>query len=185
MTKSTSGVVRIYGLKTLSDWWLNEQDMGETDCDDLTRTKRSMDLQESSLAFLDFFKIATQIFQTRNLTVDGDAVNTMAGLLARVRQHVNSEIVQGNIAAILPLLLLFLHRALLGEEKKLEGVPLQRPNSISDTDELESDNILLKIAPDYTPEEYEHCPERPVPVKNYTILVFCTFMIRLRLVPSR
>src|SRR5271154_3811971 len=63
--------------------------------------------------------------------------------------------------------------------------PPQRRNSISDADELESDNILLKIAPDYKPEEYEHCPERPVPVKNYTILVFCTFMIRLRLVPSR
>src|SRR5271156_3833003 len=127
MTKSTSGVVRIYGLKTLSDWWLNEQDMGETDCDDLTRTKRSMDLQESSLAFLDFFKIATQIFQTRNLTVDGDAVNAMTGLLARVRQHVNSEIVQGNIAAILPLLLLFLHRGLLGREKsskEFRGVDL-------------------------------------------------------------
>ena len=85
-----------------------------------------MDLQESSLAFLDFFSIATQISQTRNLTVDGDAVNAMAGLLARVRQHVNSEIVQGNIAVILPLLLLFLHRALLGEGKKLEGVPRRR-----------------------------------------------------------
>ena len=62
--------------------------------------------------------------------------------------------------------------------------PLRRRNSISDAEELESDNILLKIAPDYTPEEYEHCPERPVPVKNYTILVFYTFTIRLRLVPS-
>jgi hypothetical protein len=63
--------------------------------------------------------------------------------------------------------------------------PPQRRNGISDAGELESDNILLKIAPDYTPEEYEHCPEHPVPMKNYTILVFYTFMIRLRLVPSR
>ena len=62
-------------------------------------------------------------FYNRNLTVNGDAVNAMTGLLARVHQHVNGEIVQGNIAAILPLLLLFLHRALLGEERKLEGVP--------------------------------------------------------------
>src|ERR1700722_2293718 len=283
---------------TWSDWWPDQQDTGETHHDPLALTKRSMDLQESSLAFLDFFETATQIFQTRNLTVDGDAVNAMTGLLARVRQHANSEIVQGNIAAILPLLLLFLHRGLFGEERKLEGVPrrrfdfpswswagwnstsvdfhfpdwkdidpgededhkhldlatwlrrenwiywyasdkgsapqliqdprsssrlvsplgprtlywllsswfremmpkgkafirricttlddpLQGQNSFSDADELESDNILLKIAPDYTPGEYEHRPERPVPVKNYTILVFYTFMIRLRLVPSR
>jgi hypothetical protein len=52
----------IWSEDTWSDWWSDEQDTGETDYDDLTRTKRSMDLQESSLAFLDFFKIATQIF---------------------------------------------------------------------------------------------------------------------------
>jgi hypothetical protein len=50
----------------------------------------------------------------------------MTGLLARVRQDVSGEIVQGNIAAILPLLLLFLHRGLWGEGKKLEGVPRRR-----------------------------------------------------------
>jgi hypothetical protein len=289
----------IWSEDTWCDWWPDQQDTGETNYSLLARTKRSMDLQESSLAFLDFLNSSTQIFQTRNLTVDGDAVNAMTGLLARVRQHVNSEIVQGNIAAILPLLLLFLHRAPLGEETKPGGVPrrrfdfpswswagwnstsvgfhfpswknldpaededegykhldlatwlrrenwiywytsdngsvphlvhdprsscrlistlgprtlrwllsswfreitaqgrafitrilamfhdpLHRRNSISDADELDSDNILLKIAPGYTPEEYEHCPERPVPAKNYTILVFYTFMLRLRLDPS-
>ena len=60
----------------------------------------------------------------------------------------------------------------------------KRPEVAPDEKEIERGNFLRVILPRCNLAEYPRRPAGPAPDKNYTILVFHTIMIRLRVVPS-
>jgi hypothetical protein len=69
-----------------------------------------MDEMEYFLQPYDFLFIALEEFQRRNLKMDNDALNAMAGFIQRVSESGKTEMVEGVPVKLLPMALLFRNR---------------------------------------------------------------------------
>ena len=79
------------------------------DIDVITFARDNMDLGIRSVATYTFLFQVLEIYQTRDLTDEADALNAVAGILRRVAASAETRMVQGLPADIFPLAILFLH----------------------------------------------------------------------------
>lgn len=79
------------------------------DIDVITYARDNMDLGVRSVATYTFLFQVLEIYQTRNLTDETDALNAVSGILRRVAASAKTKMVQGLPADIFPLAILFLH----------------------------------------------------------------------------
>jgi len=76
----------------------------------IAMAREAMDNMEDLLDPFNFLFIALEEFQRRNITMDDDALNAMAGFLRRVAEAGKTEMIEGLPAKILPAALIFTNR---------------------------------------------------------------------------